>query len=123
MKQLKNYGIMLAYLLGGAIMISLILSILNYFNLFTGMISKSIIGLFVLTISIYAGYYCGKKAEKKGYIEGLKIGSLFILTLLLLNIIFFATSWNIQRMIYYVIILIACVIGSMIGINKKNSTK
>lgn len=121
MKQLKNYGIMVGVLIGGTIILALLLSILNYFNIFSGIIGKSIICLFMVGTSLYAGYYCGKKAEKKGFIEGLKIGLLFILVLLLLNLVFFSSSFSLPRMVYYIIILTTCMIGSMIGINKKTS--
>lgn len=121
MKQLKNYGIQLLYLIGGIILCSLLLSVFNYFNILKESTSHVVIFLLIIIISLLSGLSCGKKAEKKGFLEGLKIGGIFVLTLTLLNLIFFASSFNIHRICYYIIILISTTVGSMIGINKKKN--
>lgn len=119
MKQLKLYGKKLGIALLGMIILTLILSILNFFGIFIGKISHVISFLFMLALCFYMGLTSGKLAEKKGYIEGLKIGGLLVLFLLLIDLIFFCSPFSLRRMAYYFILLLTCTISSMIGINKK----
>jgi len=64
------------------------------------------------------GVKFGKKASKRGYLEGLKIGGIVVLSLFLLNLIFYRV-FNLYIFLYYLLILASSTIGSMIGINTK----
>lgn len=62
------------------------------------------------------GFSRGKKASKKGYLEGLKIGGIAVAVLFLLNILF-TRHFDLYVVLYYLVLLTSAVIGSMIGIN------
>lgn len=64
------------------------------------------------------GIGIGRKSSKKGYLEGLKLGGIIILSLLLINLLFIRT-FSLSILMYYLIILASSIIGSMIGINIK----
>lgn len=119
MKQLKHYGKILLIFLISSILLSLLLGIMNYFGLLQGKITQIIIWIYMILFSFYAGLSTGKLAEKNGYLEGIKIGGILVLLLLLCNLIFFASPFSMTRFIYYVIIFIVTIASSMFGINKK----
>lgn len=121
MKQIKLYSKQIGIFLIYEILSTLILSILNYFGLFSIKTTNIIASILLIIICFIIGLTCGKNAEKKGYLEGLKIGGILILLLMLLNIIFYQTAFTIARGCYYLIILGICSISATIGINKKNS--
>jgi len=119
MKQLKFYSKQLGIFLLSTIIMSLLLSILGYFNLLGNKGCHIFSIIFLLILNTILGILCGKQAETKGYLEGLKMGALIILMLLFINVIFFGSAFTIGRIIYYLLLLLVCTIGSMIGINKK----
>ena len=64
------------------------------------------------------GIITGKNTNSKGYLKGLLVSVICILILTLLSIIFKFTL-NINSIIYYIILIISTIFGSMLGINKK----
>ena len=122
MKQLKMYGEKILFFISGIIILCLLLSILNYFNIGNSTLNHILSIIFVLGFCMYSGITLGHQAEHKGYLEGLKIGALYVLLLILLNLIFFASSFTLERVIYYLTMIITCTIFSMIGINKKRNS-
>ncbi len=99
---------------------TLFLTLFHYFDIVgTNIISflKKIIPIVTIFIS---GYKVGNNSEKKGYLEGIKIGGLiimiFVILLLLLN------QFTLKSLLYYFILLLTSVLGSMVGINKKKAT-
>lgn len=119
MKQVKQYAMSIGYFLGGMLILSLILSILNYFDIFSVKICYIISWIFMLFFQFFTGIFYGRKAEKNGYLEGLKWSGIFLLLLVFINVVFFQSGFPLARIIYYLILAITTVIGSMIGINKK----
>ena len=95
-----------------------LLVLLNYFQVLK---LNSIIKFNFVTmalISFFFGLALGKKTTKKGYLEGLKLGFIIIFILLVLNLIFIR-AFNLNVFVYYLIILVGSIFGSMIGINIK----
>lgn len=114
MKYLKIYS----YTFIAIIISILIIASLSYINVisdYTSYIIKDIILLIIVAIS---SLFLGKKKEKKGYLEGLKFGSLISLTLLLLRIII-KRNIILKKILFYLLIIISSIFGSIIGINKK----
>lgn len=95
-----------------------ILSILNYLNVTKLNMVVKINFAAVAIITLLFGISSGKKTSKKGYLEGLKLGAFIIILLFLLNLIFFR-KFNLQILLYYLVIIASSTIGSMIGINLK----
>ena len=115
----KYWLISLGYFFGCFFGLSFLLTILNYFNIFNASII-SVLKLVVPGVSmLISGYIMGSHSKEKGYLEGIKIGIsvmvIFVLIVLLLD------KLSIKSWIYYAILLLVAIMGSMIGINKKKN--
>ena len=103
------------------ILFSIIIGSLSYFNIL-GNTAVKIFELLAIIISMFIGsMYLGKHSNKKGYLEGLKIGLLMILLLFSFNFLGYDNSLSLTNLIFYGIILLSSIFGSVIGINKKSS--
>ena len=100
------------------LVLNLIVSIFHYFNLLNG----NVIGylkLFIIAISmIIGGIYIGGKTTRKGWLEGLKVGSIVILIFFVIGYLAFDQGIDIKNLIYYLILLVSSTLGSMVGISK-----
>ena len=116
---IKNFSKSLSISILLFLILTLFVTTLNYFNILSinGInISKIIIPI----ISILSGsFYMGTNVKNKGWLEGIKLSSLVILILLIINLLIFENNFEIKDLIYYIIILVSSMVGSMIGINKK----
>ena len=105
---MKKYLIAIGYILISFIILTFIVTLLNYF-------------VVVPIISMLLGsIYLGLKSDKKGYLEGIKL-------VIIMSFIFFIFSFlgldknlSFSRLIYYIIIIITSMLGGMIGISKKS---
>lgn len=119
MKKLKYY---LKYLIVSLISIFLsllLISTLYYFNIISNNLINYLRPLVILLNIFISSYIIGKKADKNGYLEGLKYGGLLLGVFLLLSIFFFKDFFQLRFILYDFILLITSVFGSMLGINKK----
>lgn len=115
MKYLKSFIWSLGILLSSII----ILTILNYFNILNGTILK-VLELLIPLISIFVGSYkLGKISNQKGYIEGLKYSSIWIIIFLLFNII--TKNLSLIGILYLILMILIGVFASIFGINKRKS--
>ncbi len=116
MEKFKKYGVSTLKILLLSIIYLIILCILHY----TGLLKLSTISkinfVLVAVSFLIAGIKLGKKASKKGFLEGMKLGFIALLILNILNLIFFR-NFNLYTLMYYLLILSSSIIGSMIGIN------
>ena len=119
MKYLKKLGFSFLYIIGSILVITFIITLLNYFNI----ISDKVISIFKILIPIISlfigGFYLGKRSNSKGYLEGLKLGTLFSIFLLIFNFLALNNSFKLKYLLFYLIIIISSILGSMIGINKR----
>ncbi len=119
MNSLKNLGKYFGVYLIVIFIFSLFLNLFYYFNLISDtwlMILSFIIPLlFLFLISIALG----KKATKRGFLEGLKLGGCVIFFYFLLYVLGFQGDISWKLALFYLIFLLTSVLGSMIGINKK----
>ena len=67
------------------------------------------------------GYKLGQKSNKKGYIEGIKLGIIFSIFLVIFNYLAFDNPFKIKYLLFYIILITSSSLGSMVGINKKNN--
>lgn len=120
MKYLKDIGITIGIMLLIIILGSLIITTLNYFDIFNKNIS-SIIKIILIVLSYFiGGFIIGGKSTKKGWLEGLKFGLITSIIFILFNILGLQTKIDFKIIFYYLILIISSIFGSMIGINKKN---
>ena len=117
---MKKYLKSLGYIFSLIITLTFLVTILNYIGLFKGTFF-TLLKFIIPAISMcIGGVIVGKNSEKKGWLNGLKIGVIAILIIILVSIIA-RNTFNIKNIIYYIILLAICVFGSMIGISKKNN--
>jgi len=110
---LKNYLKSYAYLFGAILILTIILSTINYFFI----IPTKIIKLLIPVISIFLStIILGKNTKSKAYLEGLKFTSLYLILSIIISIIT-KNPFNFKLIICYLLLLLTGIIGSMIGIN------
>lgn len=115
MKYLKTFGIILAIM----ITLFLISITLSYFNIINDTANDVIKLLSMLISSFSGGIYIGSQSQEKGYLEGIKISGILLIILITLSFLVFKDNLSIWKIIYYILILIVTITGSIIGINKK----
>lgn len=119
LQYLKNLSKGLLTTITVFIILSLILTLLNYFNLLNHTvltICKMIIPL--LSIGI-GGFISGKKMVKNGWISGLINGLIITLFIFILSLII--KDFEFKNLIFFIIIIITSTFGSMLGINAKKT--
>ena len=122
MNYLKKVGISLLYIIGIIFALTMIITILNYFNIISGTL-LTISKILICVISLFiGGFIIGKKSSKKGWLEGFKLSIIFLLLLLLFNYLGLGALPELKNIIYYAIIIASCIFGSIIGINKNSKT-
>lgn len=97
------------------IVFPLILSIINLFDV---EIPKIIYLISVMIMTLITGIFLGLITSKKAYLKGIALGSSMSLLMFLLSIILKA-KYSIYSLIYYLIIIVAATLGTIIGITKK----
>ena len=108
-----KYIISLAIFFISFITNNIIITLLSYFDLF----NSDIINIIVILISIISsGIYLGLNSNKKGYLEGLKLGGIIILILTTITLIIKSITFNKYTILYYLILLFGEIISSTIGI-------
>lgn len=114
LKYLKKIGLFVSIIM----IFCLFLSLLNLIGLSKNVTSTILFIFQIILFSIF-GYIHGKKTEKKGFLEGLKVSTILIITMFLLSIILFNYDFRISNLIYYLIIILSSVLGAIFGKNKK----
>lgn len=99
------------------LVLNLIITILNYISI----INLNIINILkyiIPFISVFiGGLYIGKQSINKGWLEGLKLGILFVMILFIINLVFY--DYNFKQIILYITVIMGSILGGIIGINKK----
>ena len=119
MEYLKKLGISFIYISSILLLSTFLLTILNYFNI----IGSGIVSVFKIIIPLVSlfvgGFIIGKKSKNKGWIEGLKLGIILTIIISLFNYLGLDMSFNFKNIIYFLILILITIFGSIIGINKK----
>ena len=119
MNNIKNYLIAIGYFLLVVVIFAIVLTIFNYYDIVTNKLFKVIKVLIPSFALFIGGYKVGNSANKKGYIEGIKLSLIVIVLLFMFSYLGFNASFNISLILYYIILIISSMLGAMIGINKK----
>jgi len=115
MKYLKS----LMAILISIVLFTIILTTLSYFNIITSNINKYLQLIAIIISMLIGGIYIGKKSANKGYLEGLKIGIATTIVMFLLSYFGFKTKFNLENIIFYIVVIMSSTLGSIVGINKK----
>ena len=115
----KKYGSSLLNSLLVIFVSTFLLTIFYYFNLLNNAIFKGLKVFIPILGLLWGGFKIGKNSKEKGYLQGIKFGFVFLFFLLILSHFILKNSFKLKLLIYYLIIILAPMLGSMIGINKK----
>lgn len=99
-------------------LLSLILTSFNYFNILNNQVITIIKIIIPFSSMAIGGFLIGKLSEKNGWIQGLLLGISISIIIFILNLIF--KDFEFKNFIYYIILIISSIFGSIIGINKKD---
>lgn len=117
MKYLKNLIMCLGSVIAIILVFGFIMTIMSFFNI----INDSVTNVFKILIPIISiltgGIIMGKNSSKKGWLEGLKLGLMVCLLLFLFNILGLQNSIKLSTFLFYSILTITSIVGSMIGIS------
>jgi len=123
MNYLKILGKSFIYMISILFISVIFITILNYFNIFGSKI-VTFFKLVIALISIFVGgFIMGKNSKQKGWLEGIKLGLIILFILVIINYIILNQSFEIRNLVYYLILMVSSIFGSMIGINKKIEEK
>ena len=99
------------------LLISIILvTLISYVS--EGIIYKTLKLLLPILSLFIGGIIIGKNSKNKGWLEGLKYSGIVIIILILVSFILPNNSFDIKRILYYLVLIFIGTIGSMLGINK-----
>lgn len=123
MNDLKKLGFSYLYTNASILLCILLITILSIIN-FISSKSASILELISIILCLFINsFLLGKKASNKGYLEGLKLGSSISITYLILSVLIFSFHINFKTILFYILLIIISMFGSMVGINKKLDSK
>ncbi len=101
------------------IIICFILSTISYFNIISDNSLNIIMYISLFTTIFIESFSLGKIKEKKGLLEGIKLGVITSLIFFIISILF-TRNFKLSKLIYYLIIILISVSGSILGVNKKS---
>ena len=113
MKKISKYLILFAIYLIAILLLSIIY--LNT-NISYNIISSILIIIYLIMFGSIS-FLIARKSHKKGIIIGLISGSISVIILFLLSLIF--NKFNIRILIYYMLIILSMIFGSIISKNIK----
>ena len=111
---LKCFGLFFIFI----IVIAVITSLINLTGIKSVTISKLSVILTAISFFIIA-VLASHKTKERGITLGLKLGLSFVILLILINLIVFRSPFNIDRLIYYIILIASSILGGSFGKNIK----
>lgn len=116
---LKNIGISFGFILGSIFGFTLLATLLHYLN-WIGSKTLSVIEIIIPLLALFlGGFQMGKRSKQKGWLEGLKIGGIFLIVLILFQYLGLQIHFSVKTILFYILIMVSSVFGSMLGINKR----
>ncbi len=94
--------------------------IVSIFDILGIHINKLLLIIISSLILISTGFITGIHSSKKGFVNGLIVGFIYVIILCLLGLVLGA-KFRFGTVIYYWILILSTCLGSIIGINKKKS--
>lgn len=119
MKKTLNYLKLVSIFLIIELMITFIISLLNLIGINSG-ITTIILLICNIILFFFLNFINAHNIKKKGFLEGIILGLIFIFLMILIKILLFDNSFKISTFIYYLILFITSIFGGMFGVNKKS---
>ena len=117
MSYLKRLGKILLSTFISIVALGFLLNVLYYFDIIEGNIYNIMKMVIVLICLFVNSFLLGKGSLKHGIVEGLKLGAIFLLVMIILKTIT-NSPFDIRTIIYSIIILLTTSVSAVIGINK-----
>lgn len=112
LEYMKYLGIFMLFV----VVIAIITSLINLTGIGSNFISK--LGIILTAVSFFVvTALASRKSQDKGYLLGIKLGLIFVITLIIVNLIAFKSGFNIDRLIYYTILIASGTLGGSFGKN------
>lgn len=118
-KLLKN----LIYTLSSILIVTFILNLLYYFNLFNDSVMNILLIISVLICFLISGRNFSKIDKSRGFISGLKIGLIYSVLFLIITLIFWKDNFKLIDLIYYILLSISSMFGGMLSNYKIDEIK
>lgn len=118
MEIIKKYSLRFLFTILSISICLLIITTLYHFDIISSNIYQLLKLIILLGNILISGIILGKKANNKGYLEGIKLG-LFMIILFTLITLITGQGLKLRLLLYDSIMLITAILGGMIGINKK----
>ena len=114
---IKNYlfNILLYFII--ILICSIVITVVHYFSIFNDNIINILTIVLPIVAILVSSFRIGRCVSKKGYLEGLKFGGIIIFITLIISLL--SKNFNIKSIIFYIILLISSMLGSMVGITRK----
>lgn len=119
MVKILNYLKYISIFLIVELMITFIISLLNLLGINSG-ITTIILLICNILLFFILNFINAKNIKKKGFLEGIILGMIFIFLMIIIKILLFDNSFKISTFIYYLILFITSIFGGMFGVNKKS---
>lgn len=117
MNYLKNFITPLIFSFLFIIISTLVITILNYFNILNYSLSTYSKLIFTILAFFIGGIKIGNRRQNKRWFEGTKFGLIIILFMIIISLIL--KAFNYKSIVYYIILLFSSIIGSMLAIKKE----
>lgn len=116
---LKIYLKDIGYVLGTILIGLFIFTFLNYFNIISDKV-MNILKIILPVIALgFGGFYLSRNSSKRGIIEGIKMGLLISIFILLISLLGFNDKFELKNLIYYLILVVSSMSGGIIAKQKK----
>lgn len=118
-KTILNFSITTLFLLISTFVISLVLSLLHYYNVINSNLYNILINIISIVIFLGSGVFLGYKSENKGMLKGLVYGLMYLLITFLVHFAIIKDTLDFQSVLNILIKFFILPIGSIIGVNLK----
>lgn len=117
--KLLNYGKFILIFITFELLITFVMSFLNLLGVNSG-ITTILLLICNIIIFFVLNYINAHKEKKKGFLEGIILGLIFLFIMFIIKIVLFNGSFKISTFIYYLILFVTSILGGMFGVNKKS---
>ena len=114
MDKFKNYLKIFGYYFSILFIYLLIVSLFNYFELFNYKVLNIVSYIFILLLHAFLGIKVSRYERKKGYLNGFIIGLILVILFSIITIII--SKFSLSTLIYYITLVLASMIGGIIGV-------
>lgn len=98
-----------------------LLTFFNYFNIISDKVMSVLKMILTIGTFVFGGFYLSRKSNKRGFLEGIKIGSIITVFILLVTLLGLNSSFEWRNLIYYLILIISSMTGGIIAKQGKSS--